>query len=63
MVYLKATKVKGHIYYYLVRSVRKGDKVRQVIVQYFGSKKPGDEEVKKLREAMKPLRKKRKKVS
>ncbi|MCK4491859.1 MAG: hypothetical protein KAU03_04495 [Candidatus Altiarchaeales archaeon] len=61
MVYVRSKKIGGGTYYYLVRSVREGDRVRQVIVQYLGSKEPGKEEVSKLKEAMKTLRKPRKK--
>ena len=49
MVYVRSKQVKGHTYYYLVRSVREGDKVRQEMVQYLGSKKPTYWEVMKLK--------------
>jgi hypothetical protein len=40
MTYLISKKIKGHNYYYLCKSIREGKKVRQVIVKYYGRKKP-----------------------
>lgn len=36
MAYIRSKKVGGHTYYYLVKSVRNGDKVRQVHKRYIG---------------------------
>ena len=36
MAYLRITRVKGHSYYYIVRSERKGNKVRGRILEYLG---------------------------
>jgi hypothetical protein len=48
MVYVRAKKIKGQTYYYLVRSVREGDKIRQVMLEYLGNDKPGIEKTRKL---------------
>jgi len=40
MSFVRTKKIKGHNYYYLVKSVRKGDKVTQKVVQYLGTTKP-----------------------
>jgi antirestriction protein ArdC len=40
VAYVRTKVIKGHTYYYLVRSVRDGAKVRQVFVRYLG-KTPG----------------------
>ncbi len=49
MVYVRAKKIKGGTYYYLVKSVREKDRVRQVTLQYLGTEKPGPEKLKKLK--------------
>lgn len=36
MAYLRITRVKGHSYYYIVRSERTGSKVRSRILEYLG---------------------------
>lgn len=42
-------KTRGEkIYYYLVKSVRKGNKVRQKVIKYLGKKKPNKKEVNSL---------------
>ncbi|MEA3255361.1 MAG: hypothetical protein U9Q22_05955 [Candidatus Altiarchaeota archaeon] len=40
MVYVRSKRVKGNMYYYLVKSVREGDRVRQVTLDYLGAEKP-----------------------
>jgi len=40
MAYVRAKNVKGNTYYYLVKSVREGGKVRQVFLDYLGTEKP-----------------------
>lgn len=49
MVYLRTKKIKGKIYYYLVKSVREGKIVRQIVLEYIGPKEPSSEEVRKLK--------------
>ncbi|GAI35566.1 unnamed protein product [marine sediment metagenome] len=41
MAFIRSKVIKGHTYYYLVESIRKGKTVRQVILQYFGTTLPG----------------------
>lgn len=41
MTYVRSKNIKGHTYYYEVRSVREGDKVRQEYVRYLGKTAPG----------------------
>ena len=36
MAYVRAKKVKGHTYYYLVRGERVGKQVRQKVIKYLG---------------------------
>ncbi|MBA7629141.1 hypothetical protein ES703_36639 [subsurface metagenome] len=40
MSFVRTKTIKGHTYYYEVRSVRDGKKVRQVIIKYFGTTPP-----------------------
>ena len=40
MVFLRKKIIKGRAYYYLVKSVREGDKVKQKCIRYLG--KPED---------------------
>jgi hypothetical protein len=42
MSFIRTKTVKGNPYYYLVKSVREGKKVKQEIVQYFGTTLPPD---------------------
>ena len=39
-MYVRTKKVKGREYYYLVRSVRHGNQVRQENLEYLGPKMP-----------------------
>ena len=55
MVYIRVKKIKGRKYYYLVKSVRKGGKVKQLHIKYLGQKF-SDEEIKKLKEKYKHLK-------
>lgn len=48
MVYVRAKKIKGRTYYYLVRSVREGNRIRQVSLKYLGTDKPGREKARSL---------------
>ena len=48
MVYVRAKKIKGQTYYYLVKSVREGDRVRQVSLEYLGADRPNAQKVRKL---------------
>jgi hypothetical protein len=49
MSYLRAKKVKGKSYFYLVETVREGAQVRQRTVHYYGDTCPQAEEVLLLR--------------
>jgi len=40
MSFIRTKLIKGHLYYYLVESVREGGKVRQKILKYFGTTRP-----------------------
>ena len=40
MAFIRAKKVKGKTYFYLVKGVRENGKVRQEILQYFGTTRP-----------------------
>ncbi len=50
MSFIRTKKIGGGTYYYLVKSVREGKRVHQVNLAYLGSKKPGKEEIKQLKE-------------
>ncbi|MBN2251816.1 MAG: hypothetical protein JW724_07070 [Candidatus Altiarchaeota archaeon] len=43
MAYVRAKKIKGNTYYYLVKTVREKGRVRQVVLDYLGTEKPGGE--------------------
>lgn len=47
MVYVRGKKIKGQTYYYLVKSVREGDRVRQVSLEYLGAEKPSMEKLRR----------------
>jgi len=49
MAYLRITRVKGHRYYYIVRSERTGGKVRSHILEYLG-RDPGPARLKRAME-------------
>ena len=48
MVYVRAKKIKGQTYYYLVKSVREGERVRQVSLEYLGADRPNAQKVRRL---------------
>ena len=45
MPYVRAKSRGQRVYYYLVESKREGDKVRQRIIRYLGTKPPTKEEL------------------
>ncbi|MBN2013991.1 MAG: hypothetical protein JW778_02315 [Candidatus Altiarchaeota archaeon] len=49
MSYIRTKRIKGGIYYYLVKSVREGRRVYQVNLAYIGAVKPSKEAVRKLK--------------
>jgi hypothetical protein len=49
MAFLRTKKIKGNTYFYLVRSIREGRKVRQEVLSYLGPEKPNEEEVRRLK--------------
>ena len=51
MVYVRSKRVKGNVYYYLVKSVREGDRVRQVTLDYLGAKRPDTSELIRLKKS------------
>jgi len=40
MAFIRRKQIKGKDYYYLVKSVREGLKVRQVVIKYLGTTPP-----------------------
>ncbi|MFZ2456169.1 MAG: hypothetical protein WAX07_06810 [Candidatus Altiarchaeia archaeon] len=48
MVYVRAKKIKGQTYYYLVKSVREGERIRQVSLEYLGGDRPSGEKLRRL---------------
>ena len=44
MAYVRVQKRGKRKYYYLVKSERKGDKVKQKVMQYLGTRKPSKSE-------------------
>jgi len=48
MAFIRTKTVKGRTYYYLVKSVRERGRVKQKTLQYLGSHKPSDEEVRRM---------------
>jgi hypothetical protein len=48
MAYIRAKKIKGGTYYYLVKTVREKERVRQVVLQYLGTEKPTSAQLKKI---------------
>jgi len=53
MSYVRSKNINGRIYYYLVKSVRDGDKVRQINLAYLGAEKPTEEEIRKIKKRYK----------
>lgn len=48
MAYVRTKRRGRKLYYYLVESKREGDKVRQRIIRYLGTKPPTEEELKNI---------------
>ncbi len=44
-MYVRKKTIKGREYYYLVKSVRRGDTIRQVYLEYLGSEPPSKKAV------------------
>ena len=42
MAYVRAKKIKGNTYYYLVKTERINGKVKQTVVDYLGTEKPAN---------------------
>ncbi|RLI93336.1 MAG: 2-C-methyl-D-erythritol 4-phosphate cytidylyltransferase [Candidatus Altiarchaeales archaeon] len=53
MAYVRSKKINGRVYYYLVKSVRDGNKVRQINLAYLGAEKPTEEEIRKIKKRYK----------
>ena len=49
MAYVRTKRRGRKLYYYLVESKREGDKVRQRVIRYLGTKPPTEEELKNIR--------------
>jgi hypothetical protein len=49
MAYLKKQQRGDRSYYYLVKSERNGKKVRQKVLQYLGTSKPSEDELKNIK--------------
>jgi hypothetical protein len=50
MSYLRSKKIKGNTYYYLVKSQRINGKVRQSVLEYYGTEKPTAERISSARQ-------------
>ncbi len=48
MSFVRKKEYDGRVYYFLVKSIRDGNKVRQKVIKYLGKNKPSKEEIKKL---------------
>ena len=48
MAYVRTKRRGRKLYYYLVESKREGDKVRQRVIRYLGTKPPTEEELKNI---------------
>lgn len=53
MVYIRSKKIKGNLYYYLVKSIREGDRVKQITLDYLGTEKPSSSEFIRLKKRYK----------
>jgi hypothetical protein len=49
IVFVRAKRKNGRIYYYLVESRREGSKVRQKVIKYLGIEMPTKDEIETLR--------------
>ena len=49
MAFVRAKRKGNRIYYYLVESKREGNKVRQKVIKYLGTKSPTKEEIEAMR--------------
>jgi len=47
-MFIRAKKIDGRTYYYLVEGRREGGKVRQKILKYLGVKQPSREELERI---------------
>ena len=39
-MYIRKKNIRGRTYYYLVKSVRNGDQIRQICLEYIGAEMP-----------------------
>lgn len=49
MAFIREKTVKGRTYYYLVKSIREGNRVRQKTIKYIGPEKPSEDEITRLK--------------
>ncbi len=47
-MYVRKKKIKGRTYYYIVKSVREGKKIKQVYMEYLGDTLPDKKELKEI---------------
>ncbi len=56
-MFVRTKMVKGRGYFYLVRSVRDGDRIRQECLQYLGPKLPGKRELEAVKKKFSKVKK------
>jgi len=47
-MFVRRKRISGKDYYYLVKSVREGEQVKQKFVEYVGTEKPGKERTERM---------------
>ena len=52
-MFIRKKNIKGRAYYYLVKSVREKNRVRQVVLEYFGATAPAEKKLAKIKQAHK----------
>jgi hypothetical protein len=48
-MFVRKKNIKGRTYYYLVKSVREKNHVRQVVLEYFGTATPKESRLQKIK--------------
>jgi len=48
-MFIRKKQIKGRTYYYLVKSVRSKNHVRQIVLEYFGAEIPPERKLEKIK--------------
>lgn len=52
-MFVRKKNIKGRTYYYLVKSVREKNRIRQIVLEYFGAEAPAEKKLVKIKQSHK----------